>query len=100
MNDLADSWYIRYPDGRVLRATSTATVRQQLGAGRMPSGTLVRRSADAPWQALERVREFADLAPAPAPDEAEPSAPRPPSARQKGEPFPLVGADAPRHGLF
>jgi hypothetical protein len=56
-------WYIRFPDGRVLRADGAAVVRQQLKAGRLPVGTRLRRSPDDKWQAVERYPEFADLAP-------------------------------------
>jgi hypothetical protein len=62
MSQLSDHWYVRFPDGRVLHAASTAIVRQQLNAGRIPPSSSVRRSADEEWTALEWTREFADLA--------------------------------------
>src|SRR5262245_58555939 len=57
----SDAWYVRLPDGRVLRAASTAAVRHHVDAGRVPRDSLVRRSADEEWIALEWTQEFADL---------------------------------------
>ena len=62
MSEAADFWYIRLPDGQVLRAASTAIVRQHLEAGRIPAGSMVRRTADGEWVTLAWTREFADLA--------------------------------------
>jgi hypothetical protein len=61
MSSNADAWFVRFPDGRVLRATSTAVVRQQLGAGRIPTGSTVRRTPDDEWTSVEWVEEFADV---------------------------------------
>jgi hypothetical protein len=61
MSSNAEAWYVRFPDGRVLRATSTAVVRQQLGAGRIPTGSTVRRSPEEEWTSLEWLQEFADV---------------------------------------
>jgi hypothetical protein len=61
MSSNADAWYVRFPDGRVLRATSTAVVRQQLGAGRIPNGSTVRRSPEEEWTSVEWIAEFADV---------------------------------------
>jgi hypothetical protein len=61
MTPTADAWYVRLPDGRVLRAASTAIVRQNLGTGRIPAGSRVRRTPDEEWTALEWMEEFADL---------------------------------------
>src|SRR5262249_23806184 len=63
MADTSDLWYIRFPDGRVLRAAGTAVVRQQLAAGRIPPGTRLRRTLDDEWRPVERCPELADLAP-------------------------------------
>lgn len=57
----ADFWYIRFPDGRILRAASTVILRQELNAGHVPLGSTVRRSPQDEWVALEWTREFADL---------------------------------------
>lgn len=57
----ADFWYIRFPDGRILRAASTVILRQELNAGHVPLGSTVRRSPQEEWVALEWTREFADL---------------------------------------
>ena len=62
MSEAADFWYIRLPDGQVLRAASTAIVRQHLEAGRIPAGSMVRRTSDGEWVTLGWTREFADLA--------------------------------------
>jgi hypothetical protein len=58
----ADFWFIRLPDGRILRAASTTVVRQELGSGRIPVGSTVRRSPDEEWVAIEWTREFSDVA--------------------------------------
>jgi hypothetical protein len=55
MNDATDTWYVQFPDGRVLRATSRAVLRQQLLSGRIPSGSLVRRSRAEDWVRPEDV---------------------------------------------
>jgi hypothetical protein len=57
----ADFWYIRFPDGRILRAASTTVLRQELDAGHIPLGSTVRRSPQDEWVSLEWTREFADL---------------------------------------
>ena len=57
-----DLWFIRFPDGRVLRADGAGTVRQQLAAGRFPPGTRLRRSLEDKWRSAERYPEFADVA--------------------------------------
>jgi hypothetical protein len=56
-----DFWYVRFPDGRVLRAASTAILRQELSARRIPLGSTVRRSPNDEWVSLEWTQEFADV---------------------------------------
>jgi hypothetical protein len=56
-----DVWYVRLPDGHVLRAASTAAVRQHLESGRIPMESRIRRSPEGAWVPLERAPEFADL---------------------------------------
>jgi hypothetical protein len=56
-----DLWYIRFPNGRVLRAAGATVVRQQLAAGRFPPGTRLRRTLDEEWRAIDRFPEFTDL---------------------------------------
>ena len=56
-----DYWYVRLPNGRVLRAASTAVVRQELSARRIPSNSTVRRSPSDEWVSLEWTQEFADV---------------------------------------
>jgi hypothetical protein len=78
-------WYIRLPDGRILRARGSDQLRRILKTGRIPWESRVRRSTDAPWQTLDRTAEFADLVPAdsvitgesPADEPAANSKPRP-----------------------
>lgn len=57
----ADFWYVRFPDGRVLRAASTSVLRQELSARHIPLGSTVRRSPSDEWVSLEWTQEFADL---------------------------------------
>ena len=57
----ADFWYVRFPDGRVLRAASTVVLRQELSAGHVPVGSTVRRAPNDEWVALEWTQEFSDL---------------------------------------
>ena len=52
MKEPRDNWYIRLPDGRVLRAASTAILRQHLEAGRIPVGSMVRRPSESEWVTL------------------------------------------------
>ncbi len=63
MASSADIWYIRLPDGRILRARSTEALRHYLKSGRIPWDSRVRRSAEDPWQTLDRVEVFVDLVP-------------------------------------
>jgi hypothetical protein len=56
-----DFWYVRFPDGRVLRAASTAILRQELNARRIPLASTVRRSPSDEWVSLEWTQEFADV---------------------------------------
>jgi hypothetical protein len=63
MSRALDSWYVRFPDGRVMRASSTAALRHHLETGLIPSDSRVRRSPDDEWLALDWMTEFSDLAP-------------------------------------
>lgn len=74
MASSADYWYVRLPDGRTLRSRSTESLRQHLRAGRIPWSSRVRRSSEDPWQPVESVAEFADLALAPSLAHEEPPA--------------------------
>jgi hypothetical protein len=62
MKQLSDAWYIRLPDGRVLRAANTAAVRTHLNSGRIPPDSRVCRGVGEEWVLLEWTQEFADLA--------------------------------------
>ena len=61
MSHPSDHWFVRLPSGRVLRAANTTIVRQQVGLGKIPAESAVRRSPDEEWTSLEWTREFADL---------------------------------------
>jgi hypothetical protein len=67
------SWYVRFPDGRVVLARSTQAVRYHIERGRIPANSRVRRSAEEKWQSLEATPDFADLLAPPAPPEATPT---------------------------
>jgi hypothetical protein len=63
MAEQSDLWYVRLPDGRVVRAKSTKSLRYHLGSGRIPAQARVRRSAAEEWSALEWLAEFVDILP-------------------------------------
>lgn len=58
-----DVWYVRLPDGRVLRAASTSTLRNHIILGRIPLDIWVRRAPDEEWVSLEWSQDFADMVP-------------------------------------
>jgi hypothetical protein len=61
MRDPNDSWLVRLPDGRVLRAKSTGSVRRHIETGGIPIDSWVRRSPEEDWVTLEWAVEFTDL---------------------------------------
>jgi hypothetical protein len=61
MHDYDDVWFVRLPNGKVLRANATQAVRDSLRDGHIPLTSEVRRSSDDDWLALEWVEAFADL---------------------------------------
>ena len=61
MKNHYDPWYVRLPDGRTIKAKSTASVRHHVEAGQIPLNSLVRRDSNEEWVALVWVAEFADL---------------------------------------
>jgi hypothetical protein len=61
MSQSGDVWYVRFPDGHIVRAASTAILRKQLDKGRIPTSSTVRRSPEDEWVTLEWTEEFADL---------------------------------------
>jgi hypothetical protein len=63
MSQASDAWYVRFPDGRVMHANSTAAVRHHLESGRIPTESRVRRAPDEEWTALDWAPEFSDLVP-------------------------------------
>lgn len=60
MSQASDAWYVRLPDGRVIRARSTESVRHHLRTGRIPLDCWVRRSPEEEWATLEWMQEFSD----------------------------------------
>jgi len=83
MATVADYWFVRLPDGRTLRSRSTESLRQHLKAGRIPWDSRVRRSAEEPWQPLDKAAEFADLAPDENDDEPANRGPRLPGKKKE-----------------
>ena len=67
MAQATGSWYVRFPDGRVVLARSTQAVRYHIEKGRIPANSRVRRSPEDKWQTLEGTPDFADLLAPPAP---------------------------------
>lgn len=63
MAEVRDYWYIRLPDGRVIRAKSTKSLRYHVRSGRIPATARVRRTASEEWIGLEWTAEFVDLVP-------------------------------------
>jgi hypothetical protein len=61
MSSTPDAWFLRFPDGRVLRAGSTEAVRFHLENGRIPYDSRARRDHGEPWVPLGRTPAFADL---------------------------------------
>src|SRR5688572_1940742 len=85
MSKARDIWYVRFPDGQVVRAKSTASVRRHLEKGRIPLDCRVRRSGQYEWITLEWTPEFADLLNRPEKNDkpamkAEPRVPEPEAA--------------------
>src|SRR6516225_7107435 len=62
MRDPSDAWFVRLPDGRVVRAKSTGSVRHHIETGRIPVDSWVRHSPEEDWTTLEWTAEFSDLA--------------------------------------
>ncbi len=55
-----DVWFVRLPDGRVLRSRNTVSLRYHVRRGRIPPTSRVRRSATDAWQTLQEVEELAE----------------------------------------
>lgn len=77
MASAAETWYVRLPDGRTLRARNADVLRGYLSAGRIPSDSQVRRSGEEEWLPLERVAELAAALPSPQVRPLDPVAGRP-----------------------
>jgi hypothetical protein len=91
MTQPGDPWYIRFPDGRVIRAANTTVLRRHLDLGRIPYSSTVRRSEEEEWVKLEWMEEFADIIKKPAPVNGVKKAPSP-KKKKKRRP---VAAGAP-----
>lgn len=61
MSQASNRWYIRLPEGRVVRASDTEAVRHHIRSGRIPLDSRVRQSSEEEWTTLEWTSEFADL---------------------------------------
>ena len=57
-----DTWFVRLPDGRVMRSRNTVSLRHHVRRGRIPPTSQVRRDPDDAWQSLQEVEELADAA--------------------------------------
>jgi hypothetical protein len=91
MKQPSDTWYVRFPDGRVVRAPNTMVVRQHLDSGHIPWNSRVRRSDEEEWTALDWTQEFADLIPpASNPNNANASHRREPVVFSTGQPLNLA----------
>jgi hypothetical protein len=80
MKDHYDPWFVRLPDGRTIKAKSTASIRHHVESGNIPLNSMVRRDSEEEWTALVWVAEFADLASPTARTMAPPQAEQPPPA--------------------
>lgn len=60
MPAVRDTWYIRLPDDRELKAKSTAAVLHHLRHGHIPKNSLARRSRTNEWMQLEWHAEFTE----------------------------------------
>ena len=80
----AETWYVRLPNGRAVRARGTEVLRDHIRAGRIPSDSQVRRSGERAWLPLHQVADFADALGLAPPLAALPSAasPRPSMASE------------------
>src|SRR5947199_84132 len=58
MKENRDPWYVRLPDGRVLKAKSTDAVRHHLEAGNIPRNSYARRDPTEEWVELTWIAEF------------------------------------------
>jgi hypothetical protein len=56
-----DPWYLRLPDGRVVKAKSTSSVRHHIETGDVPLSSMARRHSYDEWVSLSWLAEFADL---------------------------------------
>jgi hypothetical protein len=61
MKEHHDPWYVRLPDGRVVKAKSTSSVRHHVEAGNIPLNSMARRDSREEWVSLTWIAEFTDL---------------------------------------
>jgi hypothetical protein len=60
MPDSPELWYLRLPDGRVVRAAASS-LRQQIASGRITQDVKARRTTKEEWRPLDSISEFSDL---------------------------------------
>jgi hypothetical protein len=61
MKNHYDPWYVRLPDGRIVKAKSTSSVRHHVQSGNIPLNSSARREHHEEWVGLGRIAEFSDL---------------------------------------
>jgi hypothetical protein len=60
MKSVRERWFVRLPDGQVLKAPSTAAVIHHIKSGKIPRDSKVRRSNADEWSLLEWTSEFTE----------------------------------------
>src|SRR5262245_39469315 len=55
-----DIWYVRLPNGRVMRSRNTISLRYHVRRGRIPPDSRVRRSKNEAWLTLQEVAELSE----------------------------------------
>ena len=61
MKEHHDPWYVRLPDGKIIKAKSTSSVRHHVEAGNIPLNSMARRDTEEEWVSLVWISEFADF---------------------------------------
>lgn len=61
MKDQYETWYVRLPDGRIVTAKSTQSVRHHVEAGNIPLNSTARRDPMDEWISLAWIADFSDL---------------------------------------
>jgi len=58
MKERPDAWYIRLPDGRIVKAKSTLSVQHHIESGNIPLNSLARRASEEEWVTVSWVKEI------------------------------------------